>query len=90
MTLTTDKGKTFDIHWAWAPAGADGDLMLEYEDERDLAAIVADFDGVAHFHRASELEGDMDFDGFTRIKAVVRDFRRGTVQLTLAKGADAA
>ena len=29
MTLETSKGKTVEARWAWAPANADGDLMIE-------------------------------------------------------------
>lgn len=85
MTLTTDKGKTFDVDWAWAPVGYEEELMFEYADARDLGAIVADMDGVAHFHRESENEGDADYDGYTRIRSISRDFRRGTVQITLGR-----
>ena len=82
MTVTTSKGKTFDIDWMWGPAGAHGDLMLEYADTRPMAEIAADFEGVDHFHRESETEGDRDWDGYTHLRSVVRS-GRGKVQLTL-------
>lgn len=91
MTITTSKQKTFDVNWAWAPVGEDGDMMFELtRDERPVSQIAADFEGCEHIHRESELEGDKDFDGYTRVKSVVVNPRRGTVRLTLMKGGDAA
>lgn len=85
MTLTTDRGKAFDVSWAWAPVGEDEDLMFELaSDARPLSEIAADFENCARIHRASETEGDADYDGYTRIRSIVRQ-KRARVQLTLMK-----
>ena len=72
MTVTTSRGKTFEIDWMWGPVGANGDLMLEYADARAMSRIARDFEGCEAFHRKSETEGDMDFDGYGRIVSIVR------------------
>lgn len=84
MTLTTSKGKTFDVSWAWAPAGEDGGLMLEYEDGRKLSEIAADWEGCSRIHRESEEEGNADYDGYTVLRLVSRQ-KSGAVQITLNK-----
>lgn len=88
MKMTTSKGKTFEIDWMWGPTGLFGDLMLQYSDERLLSKIAKDFEGVEHFHRESEDEGDMDWDGYTVIKSIIRpqyEQNPNVVQITLAK-----
>lgn len=88
MTITTDKNKTFDVNWAWAPVGDDDDMMIELaHDDRPLAEIAADFEGCERFHRTSEIEApfETDYVGYTRIKRVIRNFRKGTVQITFEK-----
>ena len=81
MTVTTSRGKTFTVDWMWGPT-FDGDLRLEYEDDRLLSEIAADFEGCERFHRESETEGNMDFAGYTRLRSIIRS-GRGKVQLTL-------
>ena len=84
MTLTTSKGKTFDIEWMWGPVGPSEDLMLEYADDRPLSKIAKDFEGCKSFHRESDTEGDMDWTGYTGLRSISRS-ARGKVQLTLYK-----
>lgn len=84
MTLTTSKGKTFDIEWMWGPVGQNEDLMLECADERPLSEIAADFEGCDSFYRESDTEGDMDWTGYTGLRSIVRS-GRGKVQLTLMR-----
>lgn len=88
MTVTTSKGKTFDVDWMWGPVGYSEDLMLQYTDGRPIWEIASDFAGCDHFHRESDTEGDMDFDGYTLLKAVIRpDMERNPdiVQITLTR-----
>ena len=88
MTVTTSKGKTFTIEWMWGPVGLTDDLMLQMSNSRLLSDIAKDFEGVEHFHRESENEGNMDWEGYTELKAIVRpEFERrpDVVQITLAK-----
>lgn len=86
MKVTTSKGKTFDVDWMWGPIGNTRDLMLQLKDERPIPEIAVDFDGVEHFHRESETQGDMDFDGYTILRGIIRpsyDFDPSKVQITL-------
>ena len=49
MTIKTDKGKTFDVNYAWGPVrlNAEKRLMIELaEDTRPLSDIFAVFCGV--------------------------------------------
>ena len=94
MTVTTSKGKTFDIDWMWGPVGEAEDLMLQLRDGRTIAEIAADFEGCDLFYRRSDTEGDMEFAGYTSVVSAARVRRGGkeAVQLTLErqKGGDAA
>lgn len=86
MTIKTDKGKTFDVNYAWGPVrlNAEKRLMIELaEDTRPLSDICADFDGVQTFERKDEDEGDMTFEGYTDLVSASRDRSRGTVTLAL-------
>ena len=86
MTITTDKGKTFDVNFAWGPVRLNGEqrLMIELAaDARALSEICADFDGVQTFERKDENEGDMTFTGYTDLVSAARDRSRGTVTLAL-------
>lgn len=86
MTITTDKGKTFDVNFAWGPVRLNGEqrLMIELaKDARALSEICADFEGVKTFERKDENEGDMTFTGYTDLVSAARDMSRGTVTLAL-------
>lgn len=88
MTITTSDEKTFKVDWAFAPVGPYRDLMFQLRDKRPLSEISSDFEGCEHFHRQSEDEGDMDFDGYTVLKSIVRPFYESdptAVQITLAR-----
>lgn len=84
MTLTSSKGKTFEINWMWGPVGANDDLMLEYADDRALSEIASDFEGCERFHRESETEGNKEWTGYTLLRSIMRS-GRGKVQITLMK-----
>lgn len=86
MTITTDKGKTFDVSFAWGPVrwGSERRLIIELAaDARALSEICADFEGVQTFERKDEDEGDMTFAGYTDLVSASRDRSRGTVSLAL-------
>ena len=86
MTIKTDRGKTFDVNYAWGPVRSTGELMIELTaDARPLSQIAADFEGVQAFERADENEGNMTFEGYTELVSVVRDRTRGAVLLALRK-----
>lgn len=86
MTVKTDRGKTFDVNYAWGPVRSTGELMIELTaDARPLSQIAADFEGVQAFEREDENEGNMTFEGYTDLVSVVRDRTRGAVLLALRK-----
>ena len=86
MTITTDRGKTFEVNFAWGPVRSTGELMIELaQDVRPLSEIAADFEGVQTFDRKDELEGDMMFEGYTEIMSVVRDRYRDTVTIAIRR-----
>ena len=86
MTVTTSKGKTFEVDWMWGPVGYARELMLQLRDERPLSEIAADFEGCGSFLRDSDLEGRVEWRGYTDLKAVIR-LTGGAAQVTLTKGA---
>ena len=45
MKITTSKGKTLDVNWAFGPTSESGSLMIELPDNRLLSEIAADFEG---------------------------------------------
>ena len=87
MTINNFRGKTFEIQWAWAPVGFDGDMMVQLRDERPLAQIAADFEGCDFFLRESPEEGDMEFEGFTRLRCIQRT-PDGSVRVLLMRRDD--
>ena len=87
MTVKTDRGKTFDVNYAWGPVRSTGELMIELTaDARPLSQIAADFEGVQAFEREDENEGNMTFEGYTELVSVVRDRNTGAVLLALRMG----
>ena len=85
MTIETSKGKTIEANWAWAPVNEDGDLMLEYVDNRKISEIASDWEGCTRIHRESKTEGNADYEGYTELRIISRK-KNGTVQITLRKG----
>lgn len=84
MTLETSKGKTVEALWAWAPANADSDLMIEYEDARKISEIAADWEGCERITRESAEEGNAIYEGYSEIRIISRQ-RNGAIQITLKK-----
>lgn len=84
MTVKTDRGKTFNVNYAWGPTRTTGELMIELADDaRALSEICADFENVQTFERKDENEGNMTFAGYTDLVSISRDSSRGTVALAL-------
>ena len=84
MTLETSKGKTVKARWAWAPANADGDLIIEYDDTKNISEIAADWEGCERITRESAEEGNAIYEGYTEIRIMSRQ-RNGAIQITLKK-----
>ena len=88
MRITTNRGKTFDVNYAFAPTSK-GTCMMEILDNRPIAEVAADFDGLETISRESENEGNAVYTGYDTLVSVFRNTAKGTVQLTLERS-DAA
>lgn len=85
MVLTTDRGTRFQVNWAWAPVGYEEDLMFELtKDSRPISQIASDFEGLTRIHRSDTPEGEMDYDGYSDIRSIVRQ-ANGAVEIRLFK-----
>ena len=84
MQVTTNRGQTFNVNWAWATS--DGRLMIELPDTRSIAEIAEDFDGLVKIERKSEYEGDATYIGYDLLTSVVMDSEKRTALLVLRKG----
>ena len=90
MTITTSSGKTFDINWMWSTNGAGNRLMIEMKDDRPMAEIAADFDGIQTFEKTGENKNVKEvYTGYTKLVCMSRDNFDGVIRLTLEKGDDA-
>lgn len=87
MTVTAN-GKMVEVDWMWL-FDYTGELMMGYKDDRPMVEIAADWEGVPLFERRSEEEGDINYEGFTRIRRIVKDdiHKPGTVEIVFVKGA---
>ena len=86
MTVTTSKGRTFEAEWIDGPVGENGAVILQLRDARALSEIARDFEGCERVHRASESQGDADYDGYTQLVSIFRvHYEQDAVRLTLEK-----
>lgn len=87
MTLTTNKGKTFDITWIWATTRGGDRLMIEVKDDRPMAEIAADFDQVEIFEKTTaKMPGVKEvYAGYTRLVGMSRENADGVIRLTLER-----
>ena len=81
--ITTSKGKRYDVDYAWAPL-SDGSCMISMPDDRRLAEIADDFDGLTSIHYVNTDTGEYDWDGYTVLDSVSR--LNGRVQIRLVRG----
>lgn len=88
MTITTSRGMTLEVNWAFPPRGTDK-LMIELPDTRPVADIATEFDGLSVIERKSDTEGDATYTGYTMLTGVVKNTKQGTALLTLEKAVDA-
>lgn len=90
MTVTTNRGQTFDANWAWANEGQNR-LMIELKNEtHSVEEIAAAFDGLSTVSRKSEEEGDATYAEYDTLVGVSRNVEQRTVLLTLRKGVETA
>lgn len=75
------KSKTFEVFWMWE---RNGTLMCEYTDTRKMSEIVKDWENAEKIERFSETEGNLLFEGYTKIQRVI--IMADRVQIALVKG----
>ena len=83
MNVTTNRGQTFKVNWAWATS--DGRLMIELPSAGRIADIAEDFDGLTEIKRKSEEEGDATYIGYDELTSVIKDTEKGTALLSLKR-----
>jgi hypothetical protein len=82
-TLKTDKGIIYDA--TFANVSYDGAFITYIRDERPLSVIADEFEGVTHIE-FTDIDGTKtEFDGYSVLYAVVRDYRFREVQVSLRK-----
>lgn len=88
MKITTSKGKTFDVNWAFGPTSASGSLMIELADNRHLSEIAADFEGNSKIEKTDKTKpGVIEvYEGFTEL-AIIQRNKNGSVLVKLEKPA---
>lgn len=88
MKITTNKGKTFDVNWAFGPTSASGSLMIELADNRLLSEIAADFEGNSKIEKTNETKPGVTevYEGFTELTIIQRN-KNGSVLVKLEKPA---
>lgn len=72
MKLTTSRNKTYDIIYVDGPTRLSGTVMLRMADRRPILDIGAEFDGLEHFIRKSESQGDKEWMGYTQLVSIRR------------------
>lgn len=88
MKITTSKGKTLDVNWAFGPTSASGSLMIEIPDNRLLSEIAADFEGNRKIEKTNETKPGVTevYEGFTDLTIIQRN-KNGSVFVKLEKPA---
>lgn len=89
MTITTSSGKTLDVNYIWPDHN--GRVMIELKDDRPLAEVAADFEGVKTLIKTDARKPGVEeiYTGYTQLIAVSRDNYEGVTRLIIKKG-DAA
>jgi hypothetical protein len=83
MTVTTNRGETFKVNWAWATS--DERLMIELPSTERIADIAECFDGLTKVERKSEYEGDATYIGYDVLTSVIKDTEKGTILLSMKR-----
>lgn len=74
------KSKTIDVLWMWS---RNGTLLCEYADSRKMSEIVKDWENAEKIERFSDTEGNLVFEGYTKIQRVI--IMEDRVQIALVR-----
>ena len=85
-TITTSKGKTYPVAYAWAPLWNGNCGIALVDDPRLLSEIAAEFEGLTnvHLHDPDDSTPERDFEGYTKLIQIQR--ADDAVQIVLSKG----
>lgn len=91
MQITTSKDKVFNVEFIGALLRDGSRMIIELADERPLAEIAADFDGLESIKAEKEVSKTTAkvyemYEGFTKLVGIQRNKAAGTVRLTLERG----
>ena len=85
MKLITSKGNEYKVDWIDGATIVSNEVILQMNDARSLSVIADEFEGLAWMKRESELQGEKEFTGFTKLNRIYR-LSNGKVQIALSKG----
>ena len=88
MKLQTSKGKTFDVTFAAYNIGPANDFATQFEDDRDISEIAADFEHCEWFKWTNVAEQEQEASGYSKIKSITRPqyaINSSFVQIFMAK-----
>lgn len=73
MTLQNDRGRVFNVKWAYAPTEMGHLMACVTGDTRPLAEFCSDVEGVRTWTRRDEKEGDAVYEGYVSLLNVRKD-----------------
>ena len=87
MKIKTSGGKVFDINIICSDIRSKNRVLIELDDDRTLAEIAGDFDGLDSFQKYDEaLDGVFEtYEGFRHLVTIRRVTESGAVRLTLER-----
>lgn len=90
LEIIRENETTIIVDPVWCSVTYDGDLSINYEDDRALSVIAADFEQPAAYRYYNPRSGlDQRYEGYTMLGLISRDRMRGGVIVNLRKPAQA-
>lgn len=88
MYIKTEDGRKFDIRMIAPMIRYKNRILIELCDDRALADIAGDFDGLESFRKYKDGEDGIYemYEGFSRLVSIQRNAEAGTVRVTLERG----
>lgn len=69
QTITTSKGKTYEVDYAWAPL-FDGSCRIAIHDSRLISEIAPEFEELTSIHYSNPGTSEIDWIGYNKLIAV--------------------
>lgn len=83
MRLTTSKGNEYTVDWI-DESVISNEVLLQMDDARSLSVIAGEFDGLEWLKRECNIQGNKEFNGFSKLVRIFR-LSNGKVQIALSK-----